>query len=366
MTNIECSLKTLSPVHISSGKEYDNSEFILSQAKTKNNKRINIIKRIDLLKYYNSLNEDKKDEFLVNLTESKDLSQFDNRISKEYTRYQCINNVSKAGVNHFDKIIENVKTLNQLYIPGSSIKGAIKTALFYKLFESEDLNKIHNIINYRRGNNRDYQELIDSYFSNPKRNSAQYSIMKFLEISDTNSTKLPSIYDVITIKATSNNGFVYHEKNDNTVRNYLETIEKNRKLKFNMNININDKIINYLRLNDKKDIISLNNIKESLYEFNKDLIEYELEFASIYHIDFLEKFYQKLEKENTLKQPLLHLGSGSGFMSTTIGLKIKKENLILFDEVSKTAPKHYDYEFPKSRKIIPNGGNPLGWVKLTF
>lgn len=362
----ECKIKTLSPIHIGSGDEYNGSEYLLSKAKSKG-KIIKIIKRVDLKKYYSSLSDDRKDQFLVDLTNSRKLGDFDSKISKEYTRYQCLNECKNEP---YDTIVECVKTMDKMYIPGSSIKGAIKTALFYNLIETEDILSIPSLIQQnRRGafiKNREYENLIDSYFSSNKFNSAQSSIMKFFQVSDTTTTNLPAVYDSVTVKATPNYGFNYHQRNSNTVKTFLETIDKNRTLKFNINMNANDKILSKLDLMDKKDIISKDNIKESLYEFNKDLIEYELDFAKEYNVSFLGKFYTNLKKENSLSKPLLHIGSGSGFMNTTIGLKIKKEDPLTFEKLSETAPKSYDYEFPKSRKILVNGGIPLGWVKLEF
>ena len=39
----------------------------------------------------------------------------------------------------------------------------------------------------------------------------------------------------------------------------------------------------------------------------------------------------------------------------------------LFDNIRDgTRGKTYDYSFPKSRKITMTGGNPLGWIQLSF
>jgi CRISPR-associated protein Csm5 len=364
---MECKIKTITPVHIGSGEEYNASEYLLSKAKSKG-KIINIIKRIDIGKYYSSLTDTRKEEFLVDLTNSRKLGDFDSKISKTYSRYQCLNECKNEP---YDTIKECVKSMDKIYIPGSSIKGAIKTALFYNLIEIEDIFNIPSLIQHKNKgksfiNNMEYENLINSYFSSTKYNPAQSSIMKFFQVSDTNTTNLPTVYDTVTIKATTKYGYNYHQRNGNTVKTFIETIGKDRLLKFNITSNVDDRVLNDLDLNNKKDIISLNNIKKSLYAFNKDLIEYELNFAKEYNVSFLEKFYTKLKKENSLSKPLLRIGSGSGFMNTTIGLKIKKEDPLTFDKLSETAPKFYDYEFPKSRKILTNGGIPLGWVKLEF
>ena len=147
---------------------------------------------------------------------------------------------------------------------------------------------------------------------------------------------------------------------------FLETIPKNNVLSFEINNNYDSKIFGKLNLEDKKHLVDIDNIKKSAFIFSKALINNELEFAEDYNIDYLYKFYNKLENENTLDSPLLKIGAGSGFLSTTVGLKIKKYNPRLFDQIRDGMRRTYKYSFPKSRKITQVGGMPLGWVKFTF
>lgn len=68
-----------------------------------------------------------------------------------------------------------------------------------------------------------------------------------------------------------------------------------------------------------------------------------------------------------MENPVLKVGAGSGFLSTTVGLKIKKYDENLFDKIADgTRGKNYDYSFPKSRKITQTDERPLGWVQLSF
>ena len=79
----------------------------------------------------------------------------------------------------------------------------------------------------------------------------------------------------------------------------------------------------------------------------------------------------KREKLNTPDKPMLKIGGGSGFLATTIGLKIKEHDDYNFDDYFEkvrniTRGKSYDYCFPKSRKVTFKGGYPLGWVQISF
>ena len=131
-------LTTLSPIHIGSGKSYSCCEFVPAKDKLNGNDT-KIIKRVDLTNYYSSLSDDKKDNFLAGLTNSNfKLEQFDKKIKKDFVRYQCIDNSHDS----FKNVQEHIKTSDKLYIPGSSIKGAIRTAIFYDLLTEDDMDNI--------------------------------------------------------------------------------------------------------------------------------------------------------------------------------------------------------------------------------
>ena len=72
-----------------------------------------------------------------------------------------------------------------------------------------------------------------------------------------------------------------------------------------------------------------------------------------------------MDKINSLDSPVLKIGAGSGFLATTLALKIKDIDPMLFDEI-RQKKRGYGYCFPKSRKITKNTHKPLGWVQLSF
>ena len=61
-----CKIRTLSPIHIGSGKKYGPSEYVNARAKQKD-EIVNTIKRIDFTKYYSQLPFEKQDKFLADL-----------------------------------------------------------------------------------------------------------------------------------------------------------------------------------------------------------------------------------------------------------------------------------------------------------
>lgn len=366
----KCKLLAISPIHIGSGKDYGPSEYVPSKAKLKSGKVVKTIKRVDFANYYMSLEDDKKDRFLQNLSDSKfKLEQYDSNINKKYTKYNSINKASSETTD----ISEHIKTSDEMYIPGSSIKGAIRSAIFYDLFEYDDIDDVDNLI--RDGkygpfiDRRNYSTFIDSFFSAKYGNSAQKSIMRFIQIGDSTTIKTPTIHEVVSIMAKERgrmpDGTQFYARHGNVVRSFYETIDRGNKVYSDFTISFDDEILYKLGLSDKSNILDIDYIKEAIYNFSKDLIDYELEFADKYDIDYLTKFYKDLAKRNTKEAPLLRIGAGSGFMATTLAMKIKEYDSDVFENIRRTNKRSYEFEYPKSRKIT-KGGMPLSWVQLSF
>lgn len=371
---MKCNIVVKSPVHIGSGEKYTASEYVKSKAKNKKGEIFNILKRIDVSNYFLSLSDDKKDDFLRDLSDPNfNLKKFDSKIPNTYTKYKAINK-SKKDIAPTQEITEAIKTLNQLYIPGSSIKGAIKSAILYRQIDDDLIEIIADRVlrNNGRVDNRQYSFFMNRIFtSNNAPTPAQGDIMKFLQVSDSTTIKNPTIFDVATVMASFRMGHnEFYSRNKRThepTLSYLETIGKNNKMSFSITNNYDYDVFRKLGLDSKKDMIDIENIKKSVFIFSRALINHEIEFAEDYNIGYLVKFYTKLQNDNSIDTPLLRVGGGSGFLSTTVGLKIKKYDERLFDKIRDgTRGKTYEYSFPKSRKITQVGGMPLGWIQLNF
>lgn len=357
-------LTTLSPIHIGSGKSYSCCEFVPAKAKSKG-QIVKIIKRVNLTNYYSSLSDDRKDTFLASLTNSNfELKQFDKKIKKDFVRYQCIDN---SRVDSINEVQEHIKTSDKLYIPGSSIKGAIRTAIFYDLLNEEDMDKIGRDISSNRRNNSFLSDgLLKKHFTSGFGNDAQYNIFRFMQIADTTTTNLPRIEQVLAVMATDDRRKnQFYSRHGKVVKSYLETIGANKNFKSSLTTTFDSNIYRKLKLEDKSEILDLNYLKDVLFKFSQDLIYYEMDFADKYDIDYLSKFYETLNKKNTVDAPLLKIGAGSGLMATSIAMKLKEYDPTSFDRVRKSFKRSYEFEFPKSRKVTKQG-KPFGWVKLEF
>lgn len=222
-------LTTLSPIHIGSGKSYSCCEFVPAKAKSKG-QIVKIIKRVNLTNYYSSLSDDRKDTFLASLTNSNfELKQFDKKIKKDFVRYQCIDN---SRVDFINEVQEHIKTSDKLYIPGSSIKGAIRTAIFYDLLTEDDMDKIgKDISSNRRNNSFLSNDLLKKHFTSGFGNDAQYNIFRFMQVADTTTTNLPRIEQVLAVMATDDRRKnQFYSRHGKVVKSYLETIGANKNL----------------------------------------------------------------------------------------------------------------------------------------
>lgn len=369
--NFSCTMKTITPVFIGNGRSYFANEFVTGKAKLKD-KKVNIIKRIDVIEYYKDLTDDKKDKFIENLSNQNfKLEQYDSKVKNKYRRYNALCKFSLTDKNGYknipNEIAEGIKTNDKFFIPGSSLKGAIRTGLLYNLINVDDIPR--NIIQNRNGKYRinrfEHDKFINNIFSAPKGNSAQKSIMRFLQISDSSVASLPHIYDLKTIKAKPSGVFEDHGRNGRVIKTYAETIGMQKSFKFSLNNSLNDDVLKRIGIEDKKYLISLKNIKESLYNFSNDIIDHEIEFYEEYNNPNLKRTYENLSKRNNLDNPLIKIGSGSGLLATSIGLKIKNDDSRRFEEIRQSFRRSYEYEFPKSRKITSTN-LPLGWVQLSF
>lgn len=356
---MKCTLKVITPVHIGNGVKYGPQEFYTGKGKSRG-RELEIFSRVDTTKLYSKLDEKTREEFLHNLTTPEfDLNGFfkgspaAKKAARESVRYRGIIRTKSSQIK---EVNEHIKTSDELYIPGSSIKGSIRTALLYQHIRESDLERISGAVQRRRY--RDFKNIIDGFFSAESRDAAKKSVMRFLQVTDTGTVKTPHLYEMKVLNA-GRGSFGYKK-----FPLHLEFIPKT-KLEFEMRSTYRG-VYDGIGLGARNRLADPETVIESLYSFSRDYIEHEIEFASRYGIDFLEKLYTKLRSINSPETPLMRIGYGSGFLATTIALRFKEEDPATYDSIRKLAGRRtYEYEFPKTRKLI-NGRIPSGWVKVIF
>ncbi|KZX17623.1 type III-A CRISPR-associated RAMP protein Csm5 [Methanobrevibacter filiformis] len=351
---MKVNVEIVTPVHIGSGSEYNNLEFLALEKK-------NIIIRYNLEKIFEYFYKNHKDSykyFLDFISKSEtSLNDFSKEHKnemrpiikknlKEYSTYCSFLRypLTKEEINNnkswtdIDKIKEHVKTNNNAFIPGSSLKGAIRNSIFY------------NILNFN--NKKDICKIIE------KKDKNLNELMKYLHFTDSKTVK---------------NVAVYGTKSFGTQRNttsFLETIDETKKL--NQLINFNyftdyDENIHDLK-EVYKNFLNIDVIFKAIKTFSDDIIDNEVDFALDNKLDDVVDIYDDLKKlNNNENSPLLRLGMGSGFLNMTTLLKLKNYDKNLFKgfKNKNNLGKPYDYDFPKTRRYILGNDKPLGWIKLS-
>ena len=149
---------------------------------------------------------------------------------------------------------------------------------------------------------------------------------------------------------------------------YVEALPKGVEVNGSFNITRNSRILKELGLDNRGFLLSEAEVLENCYGLSANLIKNEIEYYRKHHEDQIANFYQQLQRENTEKNPLISIGQGQGFLSTTITLVVKNNDPDLYEIVRLgTRGKSYSYEFPKTRRLVFENGKPtypLGWLKL--
>jgi CRISPR type III-A-associated RAMP protein Csm5 len=361
-------LKTITPLHIGTGNRYNGAEFVLKDGE---------LYRVSIDKLLKKLSKDQIKD-LTNRLEDYRFSPTDFLAGKninlaDITKYA----IRFEGDRRVKEISEQIKTSNRAYIPGSSIKGAIRTAIIYKTLK-EDYSILDNELRRIKNNGRLMDNLNrnmtrspafkDKRFSKELRrvmssvegkvlrgikNDAKYDLLKFLQITDSSTTARLSILTVKSV-GMSREGRSYSQ---------IEAIEEGVVL--DGSVVLNPIELNELGLSSKAKYLDKNLILNAIYTFAEDLKKLELEYAEEHNLD-VNYFYES-EFDNQPNSPLLRMGADKGFLSDTIDLLIRINDPDFYRYLRFAAWRSYPYEFPKTRKFVLEAGKPtypLGWVKL--
>ncbi len=263
--------------------------------------------------------------------------------------------------------------LYQPYIPGSSIKGALRTAMMYLMLKRMDKStreklliryveeKLHSLQNeIGRNRSRFFKEekrfdqelelsLMWKYFFDEgvTKFDPHSDIMRAIKISDT-QTLDPDVAQIEEIE-------VYTRKRATGIKIYVEVLPPGAELEFSITVDM-QLLLRFQRHTREKFGLSMNSIAEmiinpfeTLGEWAGDLLEYEqkaLNNPLIYH--FSEK-------------PNINLGWGGGLLSKTVDLllpeRLRAELLSIFKNRTPYVPA------PASRRLTRDK-RPLGWAKI--
>jgi CRISPR type III-A-associated RAMP protein Csm5 len=266
----------------------------------------------------------------------------------------------------FEEIHEQLKSASRPYIPGSSIKGAIRTALLFHHRKQSGYSIDQALVDLfgDKSLKKDKAPNGEDIFGKTDKD-----ILKFLHVSDTTFLKPNEVEVVKTFRFDLN-------KKSGTIPITLEVIPEGKKLEFRLQCKARsayhslEQPFSYLFENQggEKKILQLVN------QFTKYFLESELRLLQkqkIKELDGLISFYERLlntaeQFEKEQNGAVLRLGSGKTFLDNTITNLFSQDDL---NQLRKKLRLGTYHPFPKTRSVIYQSNeyrSPLGWVYVSF
>ena len=347
-------ITTLSHLNIGCGDFYTNLDYYIEGSKAK---------IIDIERLLESLDDVNKIDELVKLIKS---NMGNNRMEigvKE--AYESINIYPDEFIlKEIDcKIKEDAsvqvkKFINQngkYYVPGSSLKGAIRTAYIFDHYD-KNIDKLVSILEDRRiHNNKKGSAVVENAIGSIKDDFFKYLLITDSDFIDSNN------FEFIE---TRRYNIEYKRKNKSNIYGNKECKEVLKKgSEFTIELTI------------KKDFPNnFEEIKNMCNNLTRTIIQFEMKNS--YLSQGLKDFYKNkiLNDLNNNNAFYLALGSGSGFLSKTIYLLLWKHNknlnlikglLPTNDKKRNRFQKVNNYiDFPRTRVIDSKKEIPMGWLKI--
>ncbi|WP_299228348.1 type III-A CRISPR-associated RAMP protein Csm5 [Sulfurihydrogenibium sp.] len=339
-------LKTLTPIHIGNGNKLSNNfDYIIKGT------QINVI---SFDRYISSLSENeisKLESYIETLEKGNSIFDLIRKPTYEEIKYSVILNTQTPNPK-VREIAEHIKTvLNEkgeygAYIPGSTVKGFIRLAIFYKI-----LKENANLVNC---NEKEKIKKTEENIFSVELQKQTLKLMTYFKVADSEpiSTKNLEVRNVIIT--------------NNKISEFAEVIKKDTEIKISIEDKEFQEKLSKLNLKSKY-LETIKNWKRACYEFSKSIIEYEKEFFKKKGLVKLHNFYKDLEDKNSPKSPLLRIGKYKGKISQTLVLlyETNKEKYgCLFEDKKGKSDKNIN-PLPKTRRITDAEDSlPLGWVKL--
>ncbi|UJG44414.1 MAG: type III-A CRISPR-associated RAMP protein Csm5 [Candidatus Heimdallarchaeum endolithica] len=358
-------LKTISPVFIGTGEIISRAEIALKN---------HVLYVANIEKMANKIDLDKLNKLIRKaVTEKKGKHEELERIVKEGYEYRVVTGKNVEDISL--ELKEHIKVKNNLYIPGSSIKGSILSAIintslielaeFSQAFQEfvediankkfKDKNKINSAlvgIALQWLKNKD--QLIRKYREISKDEIKELGKRRFdrwIQVTDTNLVKIEKYGVILPVERKGGKGA--------PLPILQEMIRRNKELEFEMNL-----------LNSNQEV-KLKQLLEIVDKYYTKIFEKELKWCQDRKIRLVNNKLQKEENEY-----LLRIGLGTG--NTAISLIPTMQELDPKNRLLATYGKNWRLtrvggaaarskwfaEYPT--KDGKRKYSPLGWVKVSI
>ncbi|MCC5943483.1 MAG: type III-A CRISPR-associated RAMP protein Csm5 [Bernardetiaceae bacterium] len=385
MANHTLLIKTLSAVHIGSGRELENDLDFIHFTNDEclgivdEQKALSIIGEENIGQWVNAINNRSGLAGLLN-TRKPNLEVGDIAQRKIATQGSV-----PQGRNKMKEQLHNGMGLPLL--PGSSLKGAIRTALLTYMLDKDKKSKggtfTLNDTNIKNNRNQPSDKRMMSHFFSPDakhpRENANSDLLRFLRVGDTHFRETVCLRSRIINQYRND----WREKGRDVI--FWEALKEGQLAK--SSIQVPDDLVEAVKKQGyiKSPIIDLLT-PEKLFplvnEHTKSILEREIKFwkdqSQEYQIDthiannFIQKLKEILEvcNNSNANECVLRLGGGTGWAFMT-GDWVQDPDLIsdkMWDSIrQKVQRKFYpgDVPLPKTRKV-DDAKEPFGFIQLTF
>jgi|GEM_PF-3003844 len=364
--NICC--KTLTPIHIGSGEilasigdYYVGSNKLYYIDKEKLDRRLESINDEEFLNDYvneikKNVNLSKSDFSIVTFLKNKGVEL------SEITSDHEIPILSENYDSHRNSQLKlAIKQKQKLYFPGSSIKGALKTVLFYSFVKNnpDTLNRWKKLIfdsDKKSVYNSHWIKDIENVFNGfMKGEKSDYNLLR---INDT------GIFDDRYVGIWKACRFHFYNKNEEMLEWLFEGIKSDTS--FNLEITLLPEFkTDFLKCFNKNDIA---NLFKLCNDFSKKQLEIEIDEINKSSLSkdgkekILSNLKQLLELTNSQGQAILRIGAGKSFFYNTISSLLDKEHFEKLRGMIKIG-KTEESTFPLSRTFTSEYESP-GWILL--
>lgn len=385
-------LTTVTPVHIGNGNVlHNNIDFVFDKVNG-----YDYIGVVSPEKVMGLIPQGMMDKWVATIERGEDIKEFVTRLSKDNVTLEdyslrliyCPQKLELAQGEPMRELIHN--GFGRAYIPGSSLKGAIRTALFAYFVKERELD-IDRKIDFSGKTNPKFManKLSGELFGRDPNTDC----LRFLQVGDAYfEDGCEDVLNMININQRKTRSFL--DKSKHQLVEVVTSEEKSRI--FNMKIVVSEvleklikdynsfviewnkdesrrrkNIIERLKITNLNELFSLlNNHTASLIEEEKDIWLEDVDNDGVTeYIEALDGVLKKVE-ECKKGECVIRVGHASGWRWTT-GAWTEKilndENWEKLVNVSRPHNQRYDgFMFPKSRRVNSEGKefNLLGFVKL--
>ena len=270
-------------------------------------------------------------------------------------------------------------------IPGSSIKGAMRTALLWDLIGDSSQEPFKDSVNYLKGRlqrkpNRSWagQDIERRVLGkDPNRD-----LMRTVQVSDTTPIPIEALEMGVawTVTLNRNDRLVQKREGGREYKTFAEQIRAEQPFDFSIKIDrslFREREKRELGFTAEREEVICEELAEACNFVAKGLADAEADFFDDHNLDEIVKFYDDLLQriENMSSGAfVLPIGWGTGYRAKTV-----TELLTVDDNDLMNLRKHYrlgesrsrrgDYhpKFPKTRRVLYDGlkpQSPLGWVQI--